>query len=308
MSNIKIDGLQTSDKFMDEMQSMIERCQQASKKRNNNQPHLQAEEKPEPSQLPLWPDPARAVPNSILRSALFGIVKKGHKSYLKKEKLASYENMELYYTGEQLDQGDLDVWECILHVARLQELGNKCTFTAYEFLKILNKTNSGENRKILNNRLLRLKANAIEIKQRNLSYMGSLIDEVYKDEDTQKYVVVLNPKLKILFEADQYSMIDWNIRQSLNGKYLAQWLHGFYASHAQPYPISISKLSELCGSETQELWKFTQTLKKNLDDLKAAKEKYGECFEYEIKDQLLHVYKQPSQSQIRHLQKKLNKK
>ena len=29
---------------------------------------------------------------------------------------------------------------------------------------------------------------------------------------------------------------------------LAQWLHGFYASHAKPFPIKIETLHRLCGS------------------------------------------------------------
>ena len=34
-------------------------------------------------QLPLWPEPVRAVPNGFLRSALFGAIRKGRRRYLK---------------------------------------------------------------------------------------------------------------------------------------------------------------------------------------------------------------------------------
>ena len=33
-------------------------------------------------QLPLWPEPVRAVPNSFLRSALFGAIARGKRRYI----------------------------------------------------------------------------------------------------------------------------------------------------------------------------------------------------------------------------------
>ena len=40
-------------------------------------------------QLPLWPEPVRAVPNGFLRSALFGVVKKGARRYVEREQIAA---------------------------------------------------------------------------------------------------------------------------------------------------------------------------------------------------------------------------
>ena len=82
--------------------------------------------------LPIWPDAVRAVPNGFLRSALFGTIRRGARRYMKRERIAALEGIEIYYTGERLDQGDLDVWEMILHIARLQGRGNECRVTAYQ--------------------------------------------------------------------------------------------------------------------------------------------------------------------------------
>lgn len=71
-------------------------------------------------QLPLWPDAVRAVPNSFLRSALFGAIRKGRRRFIKGEQIAAVDGIEIRYTGERLDQGDLDVWEALLHAARDQ--------------------------------------------------------------------------------------------------------------------------------------------------------------------------------------------
>jgi hypothetical protein len=260
------------------------------------------------ARLPAWPDEVRGVPNMALRSALFGAIRRGPRRYLKSERMASVDGMEVFYTGERLDQGDLDVWEAVLHFIRQQELGKECRFTAYAMLKMLGKTNSGKNRKILHQRILRLKANAAEIKQGRYVYIGSLIDEAFKDEETQEYVVVANPRIKILFERDQFTLIDWAVRLELAGHPLAQWLHGFYASHAKPYAYSVAKLHELCGSEAAELsdWK-TKELRKSLDLVSAACEKHGQAFKAEILADLVHVDRQPSKSQRKHLVGKAKK-
>ena len=71
-------------------------------------------------QLPPWPEPVRAVPNGFLRSALFGAIAKGRRRYIDGEQLAALDGIEIRYTGQRLDQGDLDVWESVLHAVRLQ--------------------------------------------------------------------------------------------------------------------------------------------------------------------------------------------
>src|SRR5208283_569608 len=75
---------------------------------------------PEVIQFPFWPDTDRAAPNTFLRSALFGVVKKGERRYCKNEKLTAWPGHELAYTGQQLDQYDEDVWMHLVHLHRKQ--------------------------------------------------------------------------------------------------------------------------------------------------------------------------------------------
>ena len=258
--------------------------------------------------LPAWPDEARGVPNVALRSALFGAIRRGPRQYMDRERIASVEGMEVFYTGQRLDQGDLDVWEAVLHFIRQQELGKECRFTAYAMLKMLGKADDGRNRELLHKRLLRLRANAVEVRCGRFTYIGGLIDEVFKDEKTHEYVVVANPRIKVLFERDQFTLIDWAVRLELAGQPLAQWLHGFYASHAKPYAYSVAKLYELCGSEAADLsdWK-TKELRKSLDAVAHACEKHGQAFSSEIRGDLVQVDRQPSKSQRKHLVGKAKK-
>lgn len=255
-------------------------------------------------QLPLWPEPTRGVPNGVLRSALFGAIKKGPRRYMKGEQIAALDGIEIRYTGERLDQGDLDVWESVLHVARLQAMGEQCRFTAYSMLKLLGKTDAGSNRETLHKRLMRLKANAVEVQQGRYSYAGSLIDEVYRDKDTHEYVLILNPKLRPLFAADQFTQVDWGVRHALEGQPLAQWLHGYYASHAKPYPVNVATLLKLSGSENGEPRSSRQKLRKALDAVADAGAAHGQPFSYEIKGDLVHVEKKGSGPQRRHLANK----
>lgn len=254
-----------------------------------------------------WPEEVRSVPNPILRSALFGAVKKGSRALLEREHIASPKGQTIYYTGVRLDQIDLTVWLCVLHLARDQPLGKELCFTAYALLKLMRKTDTGKNRKILHERLMRLKACTVEIKQRNVLFIGSLLKDVHQNPETSKYVLMLDAKLHVLFPSDGFTYVDWVIRSAMDRQPLAQWLHGFYSSHVCPYPMKVTTLYRLCGSEAGEIWKFAQTLRRALSVVSATCEAHGEKFMYEIRGELVHIQKRPSISQQLHILKSLQK-
>lgn len=258
-------------------------------------------------QLPLWPEPVRAVPNGFLRSALFGAIAKGKRRYINGEDLAAVDGVTIRYKGERLDQGDLDVWESVLHAVRLQEMGSQCRLTSYALLKLMGKTDSGDNRVTLRNRIERLVANALTVKQGRYSYIGSLISYAARDEETQEWVIELDPRLRPLFAADQFTQIEWTVRHALNGQQLAQWLHGFYASHAKPFPMKIETLLKLSGCENENPRSARQKLRKALDAVVEISAAHGEGFSYEIRGDLVYVEKLAKGTQQRHLAKKSSK-
>lgn len=258
-------------------------------------------------QLPLWPQPVRAVPNGVLRSALFGAIAKGARHYAKAELIASLDGIEVRYTGERLDQGDLDAWESVLHAVRLQAMGEQCRVTSYALLKLMGQTDTGKNRSTLHSRITRLRANAVEIRQGKFVYIGGLIDDAAKDERTHEWVITLNPRLRDLFARDQFTQVDWSVRHELRGKPLAQWLHGFYASHARPYPLKVETLLKLSGSENNSPTSARQTLRKALDAVAEASAAHGVEFGYAIhSEDLVHVEKVGSGPQRRLLAKRAN--
>lgn len=263
-----------------------------------------------PAQLPLWPEPMRGVPNAILRTALFGAVRRGKRRYMEREPIASLEGVEVNYTGPRLDQADLDVWEGALHLARLSPLGNRIEFTEKSFLKMIDR--GGKNgdsigrsdREWLRRTLARLSANTVEIKHGPYAYGGSLVDEYFRDESVGRYVLMLNPRMKALFGRDGWTLIDWGIHCSLRGHPLAQWLHGFYSSHAKPFPMKEETLHRLCGSEAARMDHYRQDLHKALNAVAEASAKMGQAFSWELQGDLVSISRDPSKTQRKHLRQK----
>ncbi|MBK1655866.1 plasmid replication initiator TrfA [Allochromatium vinosum] len=252
--------------------------------------------------LPVWPDTLRGVPNGVLRSALFGAIRRGPRCQITRELISSVDGYEIRYTGARLDQSDLDVWETLLHLARLQALGNRIETTERALLKSLDRTYGKSGREWLKKVIARLTATAVEFRHSKQTYGGSLVDEFYRDETLGCYVLVLNPQIQKLFAKDDWSQIEWEQRQALRGQPLAQWLHGFYSSHADPYPLKVETLHRLAGSETKLLKNFRHELRQALVLLDAVT-KWRSSIDA---NDLVSVRKIPTKSQKRHLKK--NKK
>ena len=247
-------------------------------------------------QLPLWPEPKRGAPNTVLRGALFAAVQGKGRIAMERAILAAQDGITIRYTGWQLTQSDLDVWEQALHLARTQALGTRCRFTEKGFLQALGRQSGKSGRDWLRAALARLTATAVEISDGRRTYGGSLMD-FYRDDDTGRTVLEINTKLAPFFGRSQWTQIDWEQRQRLRGKPLALWLHGFYATHAAPHALKVEYLHKLSGSQTKQLRKFKQNLTQALRDLEAAAAIRG----FEIQGDLVHVQTVPSQSQQRHL-------
>jgi len=294
-------------KRMGDLLGRIEELREQAKQRAEREKRDRLPGAPLPknvAQLPLWPEPVRAVPNGFLRSALFGAIAKGRRRYINGEDLAALDGVTIRYKGERLDQGDLDVWESVLHAVRAQALGSKCRVTSYALLKLMGKTDTGKNRATLQKRIERLVACALTIKQGRYTYIGGLIRFAAKDEETQEWVIELDEKLRPLFAADQFTQVEWAVRHALDGKPLAQWLHGFYASHAKPYPMRMETLLKLAGSENDNPRSAQQKLRHAMDAVAEACAAHGEGFSYEIRGDLVHVEKKAQGAQRRHLAKK----
>ena len=226
--------------------------------------------------LPDWPAHTRGVPNIYLRSALFGVIKRGSRCAVKKEAIGTFKGLIIRYTGWQLDQGDLDVLIQSLHLHKHHldpGSGRYIRYTVKGFLRSIGRQPGNSGREWLKDSLRRLKANALEIttevhlaySSETITYAGSLIDEFYYNEQEQSYFLKINPRLAALFNAG-WTQLQWEQRLRLKTN-LAKWLHGFYASHRDPFPIKVSTLKHLCGSDCNRLVDFRRNLRFAMNDL-----------------------------------------
>jgi len=220
-----------------------------------------------PIQLPLWPEPKRGTPNSFIRSALFAAIQSKDRVFLKEATLASQRGISVKFTGEQLNQEDLSVWETLAHLARQHPLGCMCEFTAHGLLKSLGQHTGLSQHKQLHSTIIRLTACAVEITHEGKTYFGPLVKSGLKDELTSHYRIELNRELIRLFGDNQWTALDWQQRQQLRGKLLAQALHAFYSSHRQPFPIKLDTLRGYVGSRNIQRAGFKVKLRTALEEL-----------------------------------------
>lgn len=250
--------------------------------------------------LELWPDEVRGVPNAILRGALFGVGQE-RATHKKRTLIAAVEGYEIRFKGETLNQTDLDVLEGMLHIAMPHPLGKRVEFTVHSFLKTMGRNTSGEQHEQFKEQIARLMGGVVEITdtKARMTFMGTLVSKAFRDEDTGRYVVIFDRDMLNLYEAG-YSHIDWNQRMALGKSTLAKWMHGFYATHAQPYPYKVQTLHNLCGSGAS-MKEFKRLLKKALGELAGV----GAIQGWNIDDaDLVTVQRTPSIAQQKHINRR----
>lgn len=257
--------------------------------------------KPAPQlSLDFWPNAVRGVPNAVLRGALFSVSQR--RTWLDRELVASVDGIEIRFKGQRFNQTDLDLWEMLVHLARQQPLGNRVDFSAHALLKVLGRGIGKTQHQQLADEIVRLRAGTTEITwtKDKKTFIGGMIAQAFRDDETGRYVVVLDPKMLTLYETG-YSQVDWGQRQALGTNNLAKWLHGFYSSHAEPYPYKVETIKNLCGSTTKALREFRRSLKKALDELIAI----DAIKSWSINEtDLVHIIKVPTLSQQKHLKNK----
>lgn len=242
--------------------------------------------KSEPIPLLGWPAAMRGAPNMLLRSALFSASRK--EAYLQRVEIYAQKPTCIRYTGARLNQADHDVWLTLLHLCR-EDITKPLHTSTYQLLTTQGKRDTGPGRKALYARLARLNATSLEVSDSQLSYSGSLVDEVYRDCRTHRLVILLNSKLVMLFGQHDVSFLDWTVRRQLTGKPLAQWVHGYYSSHSKPFPIRASTLLSMAGIDDRSIDSAEQNLRRALDSVTKACSRSKRKFEYEFMNGMVRV-------------------
>jgi hypothetical protein len=248
--------------------------------------------------LPSWPENRRGVPNPVLRGALFPAIQGKDRRALKAELLATQKGVEIRFTGWQLDQADLDVWEQVLHMHMLQNqpLGVQLSFTARSLLVALGLSVGKSDYSWLKDAFRRLAGAVVEISYApGMSYAGNMLD-FWRDDNDKTYIIEVNPRLAGVYAAG-WTAIDYEKRHEFRRKPLALWLHGFYSSHAKPFAVKVEYLYRLTGSRNKNLRDFKYQLKKALEILAER----GGIKSFSIEGDIVRVETIPSRSQQRFL-------
>lgn len=235
----------------------------------------------------------RAVPNSFLRGALFGMVKKGKRTLVKDEKIFSMSQYDISFSGEYLDQNDLELWDTLIYLAKQHKVEKELRITLYELCKAMKLTPTNTSYEALLKRIQRLQFGQVKIIKNTKEIGGSLLNNYYIDKDGDgKLVIEYNRVFSHLFIDNDYTLISIDVRHALGDNQLARWLYNFYETHQAPIPFTIEFLKKLCRSES-ELKDFKYKLKKALHLIKESFLSFNakSQWDYEIINDQLFIYK-----------------
>ena len=243
------------------------------------------------TQLPIWAEPLRCLPNEILRSALFSAKNRNQpREYLKKQDIAVLFDGRIQYSGESLRQDDENVWLQLIHLAKEQPLGSLVEFTPYAFCKAIGWSICKGSYERLRDSLERMQATSLSIYSTRLQEgvnLSMIPMFAWQDEEKKtltKYRVQVAPQILELFGAEHYTRIEWEQRLALPVG-LARWLHGYYASHRKPYPVKIETIKKGAGLKTEKQTKLRQIIDTALQELI----KVGSLSEARIEEDLVYV-------------------
>lgn len=219
-------------------------------------------EKPLPAQAPkaagkvlMWPLEACAQPTELGRTGLFKMLPKGDRRLVNNQKIASRSDIELFFTGEELNIKDETTWMAILRLCRGKPLGEKVYFSISSLLSELKMKDSGGakvpggkkkdgSRALILARLERLSKAHIKVEITRKDRKSLITTGLMKfgfDEETGKMYARLDPDGAVLFANLAYQ--NWQIRLALKSDVSVR-LYDYVVGHQSGKPHA-AKLENL---------------------------------------------------------------
>lgn len=254
---------------------MSDFLEQMVRKSEENLKAKAKQQKAEVIQLPLWGEVERAIPNHLARSSLFAPIARGRRKQHRKTPLVSRSDANIFFSGDQLDEADCDVWLQLLHEARLTPLGQDVTINRAEFLRKIGRGIGKSAYVWLHTSIERLCFGmlAIETKKYAIgttphSRVMHLVDGFDHDPEKDTYVLRIDPRMLVMFCHAEFSLIDWEKRFLIGKRVdLAKRLQRLVATSADKVQrYSLEHLKEVCCHEGR-MRDFRTALTDALDEL-----------------------------------------
>lgn len=257
----------------------------------------------EEGQLVLWGESERGLPNEIVRCAVFSAKNRNDPRDVYRANsplvVPVIGGGEVIYIGEELRQDDETVWMQLVHMAK-EARSSVVSFVPHVFIQAVGWPVKGDSYDRLLTCLRRLSTSGLEVYSNRFEHGVStklIAKYTYSKSRGKPWTVTVYDKddeLLFLFDS-LYSRLDWEIRLALP-EGVATWLHGFFASHKEPFGHKVETLaigagltlekpedakltpSERASKRKERLREAKKTIKRALDQLVAA----GVLTDYEI--------------------------
>lgn len=163
----------------------------------------------------------RAMPNHIARSSLFAPVARGKKKNYKDAVLISRRDAVIRFWGEQLDETQADVWMQAMNEAIQRPLGEPVTIVRAEFLRSIGRHTGNTEYKWLHQTMkaLTFAMLVIEVQKDGKPKLSvgkskalHMIEGFDYDEETESYLLRIDPRWRFMYSNREFALIDWNKR------------------------------------------------------------------------------------------------
>lgn len=226
-----------------------------------------ADEVPKQLVLPSVAEPERTAPTLWLRSAIFGVVGRGQREDRRMHALPTpWVKGQLYFTGIQLAQDDLDVLLQMLHMAASQGgPGQEIHFNDRGMMKALRRSYGTKTLEWLDEVAHRLMAAVIVLDDgEGTQAQFHLVRSYVRNAKTGQRAFVVDPEVMKFFGdgGGAYTVLQWEHRLALDTG-LSKWLHGFLMSQpSTANGVTLALLKELSGvASSRPIRKFRADLK-----------------------------------------------
>ncbi|WP_122794612.1 plasmid replication initiator TrfA [Burkholderia pseudomallei] len=185
----------------------------------------------------------RAMPNHIARSSLFAPLSKTHqRRFLNDYILVSRRDVEIKFTGVQLDESQADVWMQLMYIASSSPIGEPFDVRSASILEAMGRQIGGAEYRWLRRAMEALYKATLIIDVVNKYRIGDgdsdgdgirMIDRFKYDASRKQYTLVIDPRWVAMYSNQEFARIDWEKRLAIKrGQDMAKTLQRLVATSA----------------------------------------------------------------------------